>query len=119
MSEQIEVTQVDRERAATMCVGDFTAEEFRARLHDDHFVVQNLAAHRIAAEQAAAATITELRAENARLRADNAALVEGAEARGYARGIREAADIADNQNAATRAIVPAILAKLGGSHDSR
>jgi uncharacterized membrane protein YqiK len=59
MSEQIEVTQADRDRAATMCVGDFTAEEFRARLHDDHFVVQNLAAHRIAAEQAAAATTAE------------------------------------------------------------
>jgi hypothetical protein len=80
----------------------------------------------------AADRITMLEAENAKLRADNAALVEGAEARGYARGIREAAEATrdvpspfvgaggwDKQDEgfcrAKTAIQSTILAKLGAT----
>lgn len=81
MTQDIEITQADRDAAnSTLFPDDHEARwdtdspEWALRRsmeigqEDDHHVVQAFARHRLAAEQAAAATITELREENARLR---------------------------------------------------
>ncbi len=81
MTDEIEVTQADREAAASgyfaWCSGNpVIPDRMKAGQADDHSMVQAFARHRAAALQSLAAQLAEARAENERLRGALGLIIE-------------------------------------------